>query len=124
MTNLEAIRARCAKSVSEIVDNPREYFKVQQILRDRAELLAEVDRLQAESAIWDKLSLVQLSQENERLTGELEAYKETTEEAIKELGKLRAAHEPISPLTGAVTWDMPKDQVQPLWHAPKSAGSL
>lgn len=43
--DLEAIRARCSQNIAEIVDNPREFFRVQQILRDRADLLAEVDRL-------------------------------------------------------------------------------
>lgn len=43
MTDLEAIRARCAQSITEIVASPSEYFRVQQILRDREDLLALVD---------------------------------------------------------------------------------
>ena len=43
--DLEAIRARCSQPVTEIVASPRDYFRVQQILRDRADLLAEVDKL-------------------------------------------------------------------------------
>lgn len=43
--DVEAIRARCSQNVTEIVDNPREYYRLQQILRDRESLLAEVDRL-------------------------------------------------------------------------------
>ena len=45
--DLPAIRARCSQSITEIVDNPREYYRVQQILRDRSDLLAEADRLRA-----------------------------------------------------------------------------
>lgn len=43
--DLEAIRARCSQPVTEIVASPRDYFRVQQLLRDRADLLAEVDKL-------------------------------------------------------------------------------
>lgn len=43
--DVEAIRARASKNIAEIVDNPREYYRVQQILRDRSDLLREVDRL-------------------------------------------------------------------------------
>lgn len=40
---LDEIRARCALPVTEVVANPREYFRVQTILRDRAELLRLLD---------------------------------------------------------------------------------
>jgi len=43
--DLETIRARCSQPITEIVASPRDYFRVQQILRDRADLLAEVERL-------------------------------------------------------------------------------
>lgn len=42
--NLEEIRARCSESVTEIVDSPREYFRAQQILRDRRDLLDATER--------------------------------------------------------------------------------
>jgi hypothetical protein len=43
--DLESIRARCSQNITEIVASPGEYHRVQQILRDRVDLLAEVDRL-------------------------------------------------------------------------------
>ena len=43
--DIEAIRARASSSVTEIVASPREYARVQQILRDRADLLAAYDAL-------------------------------------------------------------------------------
>ena len=43
--DVEAIRARVSNSVTEIAANPREYFRIQQILRDRSDLLREVDHL-------------------------------------------------------------------------------
>lgn len=45
--NVAAIRARCAQNITEVVANPAEFYRVQQILRDRVDLLAEVDRLRA-----------------------------------------------------------------------------
>lgn len=45
---IDAIRARCAENITEIVSHPAEYYRVQQILRDRADLLAEVDRLESQ----------------------------------------------------------------------------
>jgi hypothetical protein len=43
--DLKSIRARCSESVTDMVSSPSEYYRSQQILRDRADLLAEVDRL-------------------------------------------------------------------------------
>lgn len=48
--SLSEIKARADQSITEIVDNPREYYRVQQILRDRAFLLAEVERMRTELA--------------------------------------------------------------------------
>lgn len=62
--DLEAIRARCSQHITEIVDNPREYYRVQQILRDRMTLLAEVDRLQHEDVIHWKTRRSLLSELN------------------------------------------------------------
>jgi len=47
---LDEIRARCALPVTEIVANPGEYYRVQTILRDRAELLRLHDALAARLA--------------------------------------------------------------------------
>lgn len=47
---LDEIRARCALPVTELVNNPREYLRVQTILRDRAELLRLLDECMAERA--------------------------------------------------------------------------
>jgi hypothetical protein len=44
-SSIEDIRARAAQPVTEIVANPREYYRVQQLLRDRADLLAYYDEL-------------------------------------------------------------------------------
>lgn len=44
---LRDIRARCAQPVTEIVANPGEYYRVQAILRDRAELLRLLDECMA-----------------------------------------------------------------------------
>lgn len=46
--SIDEIRARSSRPVTEIVANPREYYRVQQLLRDRVDLLAHCDRLQAE----------------------------------------------------------------------------
>lgn len=72
---IEDIRARCSESITEIVSNPREYYRVQTILRDRAVLLAEVDRLTAQNASWSKL----VHQTNDTCAG-----------ALKERDALRA----------------------------------
>jgi UDP-N-acetylmuramate-alanine ligase len=48
--DLEAIRQRVTTNIVEIVANPREYYRIQQVLRDRADLLAECDRLRSELA--------------------------------------------------------------------------
>lgn len=40
---LDEIRARCALPVTQVVTNPREYLRLQTILRDRAELLRLLD---------------------------------------------------------------------------------
>jgi hypothetical protein len=47
MEPIDAIRARMSQPITDIVDNPREYYRVQQILRDRTDLLAYYDRLYA-----------------------------------------------------------------------------
>jgi hypothetical protein len=49
---LDEIRARCALPVTEIVANPGEYYRVQTILRDRAELLRLLDERTAERDSW------------------------------------------------------------------------
>lgn len=43
--DVDEIRRRCSQGITEIVSSPQEYYRVQQILRDREALLAEVDRL-------------------------------------------------------------------------------
>ena len=52
---LDDIRARCAQPVTEIVANPGEYYRVQTILRDRAELLRLHDALAARLAEAERL---------------------------------------------------------------------
>lgn len=42
---LEDIRARCSQPIQEIVSSPREYYRVQQIMRDRRDLLEMVEKL-------------------------------------------------------------------------------
>ena len=66
MADLEAIRARCAQSVTEIVASPSEYFRVQQILRDRQDLLALVDETQNSASDLVE-EVVALSVRNERI---------------------------------------------------------
>ena len=69
MADIEAIRARCAQSVTEIVASPSEYFRVQQILRDRRDLLALVDELRAKHRADQLLrqGMTTLCNETERL---------------------------------------------------------
>jgi len=43
--DIEAIRARTSQPITEIVANPREYYRMQQILRDRVGLLRVTDDL-------------------------------------------------------------------------------
>lgn len=50
-SSIEEIRARTSQPVTEIVANPREYFRVQQLLRDRLDLLAHYDELVARPAL-------------------------------------------------------------------------
>lgn len=66
MTDIEAIRARCAQSVTEMVASPSEYFRVQQILRDRQDLLALVDETQNSASDLVE-EVVALSVRNERI---------------------------------------------------------
>jgi len=66
MADLEAIRARCAQSVTEIVASPSEYFRVQQILRDRQDLLALVDETQNSASDLVE-EVVALSVRNDRI---------------------------------------------------------
>lgn len=46
--SLDEIRARCDASVFEMVSGTHEYFRSQQIIRDRAVLRDELDRLTAQ----------------------------------------------------------------------------
>lgn len=46
-SSVAEIRARTTKNVTDIVSSPREYCRVQQILRDREDLLHAYDALQA-----------------------------------------------------------------------------
>lgn len=45
MADIAAIRARCSASVTDMVSNPAEYYRSQQILRDRNDLMAAYDSL-------------------------------------------------------------------------------
>lgn len=73
--DLEAIRTRCSQNITEIVANPREYFRVQQILRDRLALLAEVDRLRA----LQRSEVLSGDSQSSSETGKKLAYFETHE---------------------------------------------
>ena len=46
--SIDEIRARTSATITEIVSNPREYYRAQQILRDRSDLLVAYDALAAE----------------------------------------------------------------------------
>lgn len=59
MINVYDIRARVSGSVTEMVGNPREYHRVQQILRDRSDLLVAYDELTAElDLLWKHCHVV------------------------------------------------------------------
>lgn len=50
------IRARTAQNVTDIVSSPREYFRVQQVLRDREDLLHAYDMLAEQYAAYREVA--------------------------------------------------------------------
>lgn len=88
--SIEDIRARVAQPVTEIVDNPREYYRVQQILRDRSDLLVHLDQL---TAILDR-NPVMLNGKHmggSNVCTTCEAHCVTAEDDRKEIARLQSA---------------------------------